>query len=87
MLISISEALETPVSTLLGETVTETKADSLKAISEKLEVINLQLAHRKTARRKIILWLLISLCAVIVIIFAALGFLNSPYLKILRLRK
>ncbi len=80
MLISISEALETPVSTLLGETVTETKADSLKAISEKLEVINLQLAHRKTARRKIILWLLISLCAVIVIIFAALGFLNSPYL-------
>ena len=40
----------------------------------------MQLAHRKTARRKIILWLLISLCAVIVIIFAALGFLNSPYL-------
>lgn len=41
MLIAISEALETPVSTLLGETVTATEADGLKAVSEKLEVINL----------------------------------------------
>ena len=80
MLISISEALETPVSTLLGETVTETEADTLKAISEKLEVINLQLAQRKNTRRKIIRWLLISLCAVIVVGFAALAILNSPYL-------
>lgn len=46
-LISISEILETPVSTLLGETVVETKIDNLKAISEKLEVINFQLAQRK----------------------------------------
>ena len=52
MLISISEVLETPVSTLLGETVIETEADNLKAISEKLEVINLQLAQRKTTRKK-----------------------------------
>ena len=37
MLISISEALDTPVSTLLGETVNEPKADDLKAISEKLD--------------------------------------------------
>ena len=37
MLISLSEVLETPVSTLLGETVTEAEADNLKAISEKLE--------------------------------------------------
>lgn len=80
MLISISEILETPVSTLLGETVVETEADSLKAISEKLEVINLQLAQRKTNRRKILHWLLISLCAVIVIISAILILINSPYL-------
>ncbi|MGN0735780.1 MAG: helix-turn-helix domain-containing protein [Anaerovoracaceae bacterium] len=80
MLISISEVLETPVSTLLGETVTESEADDLKAISEKLEVINLQLAQRKTARRKILHWLCISVCAVIVIIFAALTALNSPYI-------
>ena len=80
MLISISEALDTPVSTLLGEAVTEAEADDLKAISEKLEVINLQLAQRKTARRKMLHWLFISLCAVIVIIAAALIVLNSPYL-------
>ena len=80
MLISLSEAFETPVSTLLGETVIEPKADDLKVISEKLEIINLQLAQRKIARRKAIYWLLISLCAVIVLIFAVLIALNSPYL-------
>ena len=80
MLISISEVLETPVSTLLGETVIEAEVDNLKAISEKLEVINLQLAQRKTTRRKIIRWLLISLCAIIVMIFAALIIWSSPYL-------
>ena len=80
MLISLSEVLETPVSTLLGETVTEAEVDNLKAISEKLEVINLQLAQRKTTRRKIIRWLLISLCVIIVMIFAALIIWSSPYL-------
>lgn len=80
MLISISEALETPVSTLLGETVTESKVDDLKALSEKLEIINLQLAQRKTTIRKMFHWLLISLCTVIVIIFAVLVVINSPYL-------
>lgn len=80
LLIAISEALGTPVSTLLGETVMETEADSLKAISEKLEVINLQLAQRKTTGRKMIRWLLIALCAIIVVIFAALVLFNSPYL-------
>lgn len=80
MLISLSEAFETPVSTLLGETVMESEVDDLKAISEKLEIVNLQLAQRKTTRRKTLYWLLISLCAVIVLIFAVLIALNSPYL-------
>ena len=80
MLISISEVFEIPVSTLLGETINESKVDDLKAISEKLEIINLQLAQRKTMREKIIRWLLISLCAVIVIVSAVLIVLNSPYL-------
>ena len=82
ILISLSEVLETPVSTLLGEIVTETEVDTLKAISEKLEVINLQLAQRKTTRRKIIYWLVISLCAIIVIVFAILLALESPYLGV-----
>ena len=80
MLVLISEVLETPVSTLLGETVVEKEVDKLKAISEKLEVINLQLAQRKTTRRKMIQWSLISLCAIIVILFVILLKLESPYL-------
>lgn len=80
MLISLSEALETPVSTLLGENVAESKADDLKAICEKLEIINLQLAQRKTAKRKTAHWLLISLYAALVIVFAALLAASSPYL-------
>ena len=80
LLIALSQALETPVSTLLGETVMESEADRLQAISEKLEVINLQLAQRKTKRRAIIRWLLISICAMILVMFAALIIVNSPYL-------
>ena len=79
MLISISEVFETPVSTLLGENILETNVDDLKAISEKLEVINLQLVQKKSKKRKMIRWLLISLCLIIVIIFAFLFLLNSPY--------
>jgi putative transcriptional regulator len=81
MLISISEVFETPVSTLLGETVMESKADDLKVISEKLEVINLQLAQRKEMRRKKLRWLCISFCAVIVITFSVLIALKSSYLS------
>lgn len=80
MLITLSEVFETPVSTLLGETVMEPNADDLKAISEKLEIINLQLAKRTNTRRKVIHRLLISLCTVIVTISAVLIVLNSPYL-------
>ena len=80
LLISISEVLETPVSILLGETIVEPKSDDLKVISEKLELINLQLAKRKTERRKIFHWLFISLFTLIVISFAVILVLDSPYL-------
>ncbi len=81
MLISISEVLETPVSTLLGENISESKVDDLKVISEKLEIINLQLSQRKNTMRKIIHWILISLCAIIIITAIALILLNSPYVS------
>lgn len=80
MLISLSEVLETSVSTLLGETVIEAAPDELKAISEKLEIINYQLAQRKNARRKMLHWSLIVLCAVIAIVFIVLIVRNSSYL-------
>ncbi len=79
MLISISETLETPVSTLLGENVIESETDDLKAISAKLEVINLQLAQRKTTGKRILHGFLIALCAVIAAIFSILLALESPY--------
>lgn len=80
MLLTISEILETPVSTLLGENVIESEVDDLKVISAKLEVINLQLAQRKTTRKRILHWLFISLCVVMAVIFGVLFALESPYL-------
>ncbi len=80
MLISISDILETPVSTLLGENISESKVDDIKVISEKLEIINLQLSERRNSRRKIIHWLLILLCVIIIITFMSLILLDSPYL-------
>ena len=81
MLLSLSEVLETPVSTLLGETVAEAKAEDIKAIAEKLEGINLQFAQRKAAKRKLLRRLLILLCAAVVAAFITLLLLHSPYLK------
>lgn len=52
MLISISELFETPVNTLLGENISEKEVNDLKAISEKLEIINLQLSQRKKKNKK-----------------------------------
>ena len=69
------------MSTLLGETVAETKGEDLKAISEKLEIINLQLARRKDMRRKILRGACIVLCGAAILIFAALFVWNSPYLS------
>ena len=80
LLLSLSEALEVPVSALLGETVTEPEADAVKAIAEKLEILNLQLARRKTRRRSVLHWGLIFLCVVIVAISIVFIAANSPYL-------
>lgn len=80
MLISISEVLETPVSTLLGENVIEPEVDDLKAISAKLEVINLQLAQRTAIRKRTLQWLLISFSVVMAAVFAILVTSESPYL-------
>lgn len=81
LLIALSGALDTPVSTLLGETVAaQPNPGGLQALSQELERINAQLAQRKTTKRKVLLWLLISLCAILVLLSAALILLHSPYL-------
>ena len=81
MLISLSEVFETPVSTILGETITEEKPDSLKEIAEKLEVINLQLAERKEHKRKILHWFFIILWIVLVLTFIGIVTLGNTYME------
>lgn len=81
MPVLLADQLDTSVSTLLGESVTEPAADDLKAISEKLEVFNLQMAKSSMVKVKTIRWILISLCVLIVTIFIALAAMNSSYLN------
>ncbi len=80
MLIALSDTLETSVSILLGETVVEEVPDDVKAISERLEVINLQLAREKESKRKVLHWSFVVLGVIVVFAFAALFFWGSPYL-------
>ena len=80
MLIMLADELDSTVSELLGEPIAEPTIDDLKILSEKLEVINLQLAKRSLTKVKTIRWILISLCAVIAIIFIAFASMNSSYL-------
>jgi len=86
MLIALADELDTSVSTLLGETVNETDVnetdtDDLKTISEKLEIINLQLAKKSERRIKTIRWLLIALCVVIIAVFTVLASMQGSYLN------
>ena len=81
MLISLSRALDVPVAVLLGDTVEQTPADPLSAISERLEIINLQLAKAKISRLRLLYRLLICFAAVIILLFLLLALLQSPYLK------
>ena len=81
LLIGLSEALETPVSALLGETVTPEKPDEIQILSEKLEAINLQLARRKIARRKLLRGALAALCLIVLAGLAGLYAAHSPYLN------
>lgn len=81
MLVSLAEELDTSVSVLLGEDIQEAGTDDLKTISEKLEVINLQLAKQSMAKIKTVRRILIALCVLIVLVFIALVTVNGSYLN------
>ena len=81
LLVSLSEALDTPVSVLLGETISEEKSDSLKEISEKLEIINLQLAQKKENKRKFWHCFFIVLCIVLILTVIGIAAMNNTYLE------
>ena len=80
MLISLSKALDTPVSVLLGEIVEQTEVNDLKVISEKLEIINLQLALSRNAKRKKLTVFFSLLAVAIIAVWMLLIILGSPYL-------
>lgn len=63
MLVSLSDALDAPVATLLGEAVSEPGADGLRAVAERLEAVNLQLARRRQRERKVLCGVLVAACA------------------------
>lgn len=79
LLVALSEALEVPVNALLGDTIEPSEPDDLRAIAEKLEVVNLQLARREAARRRALLIGLATTIALIVLIFLGLVAMGSSY--------
>ena len=85
MLMTISEILETPVSEILGESIEEKEKKDLKVISEKLEVINEQLAMKQSQKRKMLVNTLIITDAFLIVLFILLviifgvGFVNNGY--------
>lgn len=80
MLISLSEIFETPVSKILGEEIGESEIDDIKVISEKLEIINLQLARNTEAKRKTINLAFKTLVTITIVIFIMLLLINSQYM-------
>ena len=81
MLIALSEILEIPVSTLLGENIETSKADQLEVIAQKLEVINFQLAKKKDESRKLLHGLMIVSCIGLILLFIVMLMINSSYLN------
>lgn len=81
LLVGLSEALETPVGELLGESVAEPQVDDLRAIAAKLEVVNEQLARGSLVRRRALIGLLGGVCAMTLLLFVLLAAMGSPYLS------
>lgn len=77
LLEALSEALETPVSVLLGENVV-LREERTEVLAKKLEEINFQLARRKERERKALHWFFLLACAGIAAGFLLLFFLKKP---------
>ncbi len=80
MLIRLSNTFEVPVSSLLGETISEKEANTIQSLANKLEIINLQLAQRKESRQKILHISFILGSVLIIIGFLIMAALGSSYL-------
>lgn len=81
MLVSLSDTLDVPVATLLGEAVSEPEADDLRAIAERLEIVSLQLARKQQLKRRVLCGVPVAVCAAIALAFTCAATLGSPYLQ------
>ena len=81
MLIALGEALDASVGDLLGKTEAKSEANELEALSEKLEIVNLQLARAQSSKRRTQRLLLVALAAASAIMFAALIAIDGLYLE------
>ncbi len=81
LLVALASLLDTSVSTLLGEKIEEQEGKALKEITEKLEIINLQLAQKKETKRKIWNGFFIFICVIIIVIFIGLAILKNTYME------
>ena len=81
MLVAIGEVLDTPVSTLLGETVPTSEPEGLQALSEKLEVLNDQFARAQESKRHVLHALCIAIAAITALALLALASIGSSYLE------
>ena len=81
MLISLANELDATVADLLGETIENNGENDLKAISNKLEAINLKLSNQRIQRIKRIRMILIFLSIFIVCLFVVLYFMGNSYLN------
>lgn len=81
MLVAIGEVLDTPVSTLLGETVPASEPEGLQALSEKLEVLNDQFARARESKRRALHALCIAIASITALVLIALATIGSSYLE------
>lgn len=81
MLVAVGEVLDTPVSTLLGETVPASEPEGLQALSEKLEVLNDRLARAQESKRRALHALCIAIAAVTALVLLALASIGGSYLE------
>lgn len=81
MLVAIGEVLDTPVSTLLGETVPTSEPEGLQALSEKLEVLNDQFARARESKRRALHALCIAIAAATTLVLIALASIGGSYLE------
>ena len=81
MLVAIGEVLDTPVSTLLGETVSPTEPEGIQVLSEKLEVLNDQFARAQESKRRVLHAACIAIAAVTALVLLALATIGGSYLE------